>query len=121
MLEAFNILKVNYPSLSLHFIGLTESQIGNVIKDVYCYGYLDKGDEKQRELYYHLLKEAKIFVNTTPKWSAFSASIEAMYFYTPVIIPSYDEFVETFGNDFLGGAFCDDNSYLAQRIESILR
>ena len=81
LLKAFNKLKLSHSALSLHFIGLTASNFINLPKDVYCYGYLDKGDEKQRDLYYRLLKEAKIFVNTTPKWSAFSASLEAMYFY----------------------------------------
>jgi glycosyltransferase involved in cell wall biosynthesis len=119
LLKAFNTLKKHRPSLSLHFIGLRESQFGEIPNDVHCYGYLDKGEERQRELYYKLLKEAKVFVNTTPRWSAFSASIEAMYFYTPVIVPSYEEFVETFGEQFFGGTFCNDNLYLSEKIESI--
>lgn len=119
LIQSFTSLKVKYPSISLHFIGLDESQFQQVPKDVYCYGYLDKADNKQRELYYQLLKEAKVFVNTTPKWSAFSASIEAMYFYTPVIVPAYEEFIKTFGNPFIGGDFCNDNSFLAKKIESI--
>lgn len=119
LIQSFTSLKVKYPSISLHFIGLDESQFQQVPKDVYCYGYLDKADNKQRELYYQLLKEAKVFVNTTPKWSAFSASIEAMYFYTPVIVAAYEEFIKTFGNPFIGGDFCNDNSFLAKKIESI--
>ena len=61
-----------------------------------------------------------MFVNTTPKWSAFSASVEAMYFYTPVIVPKYEEFVKTFGESFEGGIYCDNNEDLSQKIESIL-
>ena len=119
LLEAFKILKPNYPSLILNFIGLKGSHFYNLPKDVNCYGYLDKGNITQREIYYRLLKEASVFVNTTPKWSAFSASLEAMYFYTPVIIPPYEEFVKTFGEDFTGGIYCDNNHYLADKIEFI--
>lgn len=119
LIQAFVLLKKRHPSMSLHFIGLHESHFKQLPEDVYCYGYLDKADNKQRDTYYQLLKEAKVFVNTTPKWSAFSASIEAMYFYTPVIVPSYEDFTKTFGTSFNGGIFCNDNSLLAKTIETI--
>jgi len=119
LIQAFIILKKKYPSMSLHLVGLSKLQFKQIPKDVFCYGYLDKADNKQRNIYYQLLKEAKVFVNTTPKWSAFSASIEAMYFYTPVIVPAYEEFTRTFGTNFIGGDFCDDNSILENKIESI--
>ncbi|MFT6836323.1 MAG: glycosyltransferase involved in cell wall biosynthesis [Francisellaceae bacterium] len=122
LIDAFNQLKSKHPDLSLHFIGLIEHdfRLLSLPKDVFCYGYLDKGNNKDRDTYYNLLKEARVFVNTTPKWSAFSASIETMYFYTPVIVPSYDEFVKTFGTDFTAGVFCNDNVELSNVIESIL-
>jgi glycosyltransferase involved in cell wall biosynthesis len=123
LILAFKTLKKAYPSMSLHFIGLNESDFKQiqVPNDVLFYGYLDKGNNEQRDIYYRLMKEAKVFVNTTPKWSAFSASIEAMYFYTPVIVPSYEEFTKTFGIDFKGGVFCNDNSLLSEKIESLLK
>ena len=121
LIEAFTLLKKKYSDISLHFIGLNDEDFkDNLPKDVFCYGYLDKGIDSERQTYYNLFKEAKVFVNTTPKWSSFSASIEAMYFYTPVIVPSYDEFVHTFGEDFNGGLFCDDNRTLSNTIEILM-
>jgi hypothetical protein len=61
-----------------------------VPRNFFC--YLDKGSDAHRALYYPLFKEARMFINTTPKWSSFSASVEAMYFYTPVVITLYKEF-----------------------------
>ena len=53
---------------------------------------------------YEPFKKAKVFINTTPKWAAFSASIEAMYFYIPVVVTPYDEFTKTFGEHIEFGA-----------------
>src|SRR5262249_22085434 len=67
------------------------------------------------------MKDAKIFVNTTPKWGAFSATLEAMYFYTPVIVTPYKEFVETFGMKIGFGWYCKNNSLdLCAKIKKIL-
>lgn len=119
LLEAYNKIKSRYPDLTIDFIGLKTSDFNNLPEGVKCYGYLDKGNNEQRNIYYKLLKEARVFVNTTPKWSAFSASVEAMYFYTPIIVPQYEEFVKTFGENFEGGIYCDYNDDLSQKIELI--
>ena len=122
LISAFDILKSKYPSLSLHIIGINKSHLKNLAKDIHCYGYLDKGKDSERELYYQLLNEAKLFVNPTPGWGAFSASVEAMYFYTPVVVAPYDEFVETFGKEMKAGVYCrdDSKSSLAEAIEQII-
>lgn len=121
LIEAFKLLKPKYPQLSLHFIGLYKTDFKSLPTDIYCHGYLEKGKDSDRELYYRLLKEAKIFINTTPKWSAFSASIEAMYFYTPIIVTPYNEFVEIFGDKIEFGAYCEKNtrSCIAEKIETL--
>ncbi|MFC1760264.1 glycosyltransferase, partial [Candidatus Neomarinimicrobiota bacterium] len=110
LINAFEKLKQKLSQLTLHIIGMDAGDFESLPKDVYCYGYLDKGKNDDRELYYKLFREAKLFVNTTPKWGAFSASIEAMYFYIPVIISPYNDFVETFGNDIDFGYYCEQNS-----------
>lgn len=122
LVSAFEKLKQNYPRLSLHIIGMVKDNFKNLPKDVYCYGYLDKGKEADRELYYKLLREAKVFINTTPKWGAFSATIEAMYFFTPVVVTPYDEFLETFGRDIGFGFYCEENStnLIEDKISKIL-
>ena len=100
LVDAFHVLKKDYPHLSLNIIGMNDSDVFGVPKDgINCYGYLDKGKDVDRQLYYSLLQDAKIFVNTTPKWGAFSATLEAMYFYNPVIVTPFKEFVETFGDE----------------------
>ena len=96
LIAAYGILKKQNPALSLHIIGMTEANFGELPPDTHCYGYLDKEDEQQREQYYRLMREAQLFINTTSKWGAFSASIEAMYFHIPVVVRPYDEFKQTF-------------------------
>lgn len=121
LIDAFERLRIIYPDLSLHIIGMTDADLGHKPASVHCYGYLDKDKPADREQYYTLLQQATVFVNTTPKWGAFSATIEAMYFYTPVIVSPYDEFVETFGRDIPFGSYCDnDPVQLADTISMIL-
>ncbi|GHV09714.1 hypothetical protein FACS1894162_0900 [Bacteroidia bacterium] len=110
LIAAFALLKQDYPELTLHIIGMEQTTFDCLPEDVFCYGYLDKGVDAHRDLYYQLVREATIFINTTPQWGAFSASIEAMYFYTPVIVSPYAEFVETFGSPIDFGCYCEDNS-----------
>lgn len=122
LILAFEILAQQFPELELHLIGIKESDLKHVPENTHCYGYLDKGIDSERELYYTLLKNAKLFINTTPKWAAFSASIEAMYFYTPVIVTPTLEFVETFGQDIEFGFYCKDNlkHCIAEKVEKLM-
>lgn len=98
LVEIFKSLRAKISTLELDIIGLNEHDFQTSLPEgVNCFGYLDKGSINDRARYYNLLENASVFINTTPKWGAFSASLEAMYFYTPVIITPYTEFVETFG------------------------
>lgn len=118
LVKAFVIAQQQEPELELHFIGLKEADFDALPTHVFCHGYLDKEKESERKLYYDLLETAKMYVNTTPKWSAFSATIEAMYFYNPILISPYDEFSQTFGeqNDFVNYSSSDDAAILANDI-----
>jgi glycosyltransferase involved in cell wall biosynthesis len=122
LINAFKDIKQNDQQLSLHIIGMSDKNFDDLPENVYCYGYLDKGKENERQLYYKLFREAKIFINTTPKWSAFSATIEAMYFFTPVIVTPYDEFQKTFGNEIEFGCYCEENTsaLIKEKIYKIL-
>lgn len=108
--------------IELDIIGLKESDFAEPLpENVTCHGYLDKGNPEQRERYYNLLSNASIFINTTPKWGAFSASLEAMHFYTPVIITPYIEFVNTFGESIdFGKYYKEESGNLGDIIMSIL-
>jgi glycosyltransferase involved in cell wall biosynthesis len=122
LIAAFRLLKSQYPLLKLHIVGLEENELEQLPEDVFCYGYLDKGIDDDRILYYKLFREATVFVNTTPKWGAFSASTEAMYFYTPVVVTPYEEFLKTFGDTIHFGAYCEENSpaLIQRKIAEIL-
>ena len=120
LLHAFHSVKQQLPELKLHIVGMSATDFGGLPKGTYCYGYLDKGNKADRELYYRLLREAKLFVNTTPKWGAFSATIEAMYHYVPVIVSPYSDFVKTFGKSINFGDYCKENTP-GNIEESILR
>lgn len=119
LIDAFAALKKELPLLSLHIIGMNDNDFSHLPEDVHCYGYLNKSKESERKKYYEFLEKASLFVNTRPKWGAFSASIEAMYFYTPVIVNPYGEFVNTFGENLSFGVFHKDGS-LDKEIKSIL-
>ncbi len=119
LLAAFENLKKDFPQLRLNIVGIDAQRFDHHPPDVFFHGYLDKGEGEGRRLYYDLFKKARIFVNTTPKWGAFSASIEAMYFYTPVIVTPYREFTETFGEAIPFGIYCDGNQ--ASQIEGSIR
>lgn len=121
LISAFKLLKIEFPDLTLNIIGMIDSDFTELPADVQCYGYLDKAKESDRLLYYSLLENAKICINTTPKWGAFSASLEAMYFYIPIIVAPYTEFITTFGKDISFGTYCEDNEpdklkYLIRKI-----
>jgi glycosyltransferase involved in cell wall biosynthesis len=122
LIQAYSELKNDYPDLQLHIIGMSEKEFGPLPDGITCYGYLDKGKEKERELYYSLFQKAKVFVNTTPKWGAFSAAVEAMFYYIPVIVTPFNEFVETFGEEIGFGLYCENNSVslLSSTIRKVL-
>lgn len=122
LISAFDVLKKENPNLILGIIGMNDSDFDYIPDGVNCYGYLDKGKDNDSKLYYSMFQNAKIFINTTPKWGAFSATIEAMYFYTPVIVTPYKEFVETFGMKIGFGYYCENGplDLLCANIKSIL-
>lgn len=98
LLKAFNSLKIEEPSLTLHIIGLEEPHFDKIPDGVTCYGYLDKENESDCQTYYDLMMKAKVFINPTPLWGGYSSTIEAMYFYNPIVIAPYEDFTYTFGD-----------------------
>lgn len=90
---------------------------------VQCYGYLSKGDKKQKELYMQLLNQAKVLVNITEEWNGMSSLIEAMYCYIPVIIVPNPNIEKTFGKTCDFGKYCKTHAVeeLIKSIEEIQR
>lgn len=102
LIQAYNILKEKDKSLELHIIGMTDEQLGVKDKDIHCHGYLRKNVKEEKDLYYSLLHNCRVFVNPAQQWGGYSSSIEAMYYGCPIIVAPYDDFVCEFGkeNDF---------------------
>lgn len=119
LIDAFKTIFKKNPKYCLHFIGFKNEDFDIIPENVFCHGYLNKAVKEEEKLYYDLVKNAKVFVNTTPKWGSFSSSLEAMYFYTPIIVTPYQEFIQTFGWQFQGGFFCEDNTLLAKKITTL--
>jgi glycosyltransferase involved in cell wall biosynthesis len=122
LIAAFELLRKEHRELSLHLVGLDPGDFAGLPEGVICHGYLDKGVASDRELYYSLLQSARILINTTPKWAAFSSTLEAMHHYTPVIVSPYAEFVRMFGSDIQFGRYCAEGKpeALSQAIRATL-
>jgi len=110
LISAFAVLKKNDPDLVLDIVAMRKEDFDYLPEGVTCHGYLNKGVDKDRKLLYSLIEDAKVFVNTTPKIGSFSASLEALYFYTPVIVTPYEDFVKTFGSEINFGYICENHS-----------
>lgn len=85
----------------LHVIGMRRDEIDdlNAGPNVHFHGFLRKDVEEEARLYYDLMKAAHIFINPSPTWGGYSSTVEAMYFYTPVIVSPYEDFVREFGTN----------------------
>lgn len=107
LIEAFKLLKEEeaYKDYSLDIVGCAASDFDSLPEGVTCYGFLNKSEENDRKTYYDLLLNAKVLVNANPNWGAYSSTIEAMYFYTPVIVSPYKDFVEDFGTEINFGIY----------------
>lgn len=124
LIEAYKLLKEEeaYEDYSLDIVGCAESDFSTLPEGVTCYGFLNKSEEKDRKAYYDLLLNAKVLVNANPKWGAFSSTVEAMYYYTPVIVSPYQDFVKNFGEKIDFGVYNQEftaNS-IANDIKSII-
>ena len=107
----------------LSVIGMTPDDVPTELltEQVEILGYLNKSNDQQRETYYRIVNDAKIFVNTNPEWAAFSATLDVMYHQTPVITSEYRSFVQTFGQTPNFGFYsANDPAKLAARIRSVL-
>lgn len=110
LIEAYKLLKEEqaYKDYSLDIVGCAATDFGSLPEGVTCYGFLNKSEEDDRNTYYDLLLNAKVLVNANPKWGAFSSTVEAMYYYTPIIVSPYQDFVKNFGEKIDFGIYNQD-------------
>ena len=101
LLDAFDRLLRLDPEYRLDVVGMKADRFSDrtIPPQVTFHGYLNKDDKRQRECYYRLLFDASLFVNPTMIWGGYSSTIEAMFFYTPVIVAPYKDFVTEFGDN----------------------
>lgn len=119
LLLAYRQLKKQMPALELTFIGLTASDLGPLPDGVEALGYLRKEVPAEQALYYQRLFEAKLFVNPTPDWGGYSSTVEAMYYYTPILVTPYADFVEEFGEEITFGQYTTgDPTDVAEKIST---
>ncbi len=122
LIDAYRLLKSALPAVTLDIVGMGRESFGDLPEGVVCHGYLDKGDPEQRASYYGLLRNARLFVNPNPRWASFSAALEAMYFYTPLVTSAYAEMEETFGKSIAFGAYFREgvNASLADLLRELM-
>lgn len=122
LLRAFFMLSREFPKLELHIIGMTARELGieENQPSVKCYGYLHKNIEAESRLYYALLLSAKVLVNPAVQWGAFSSSIEAMFYGTPVIVAPYEDFCKTFGDRINFGFYLNNSAKLENVLAQVI-
>jgi len=86
LIEAARNIRAQGYDCEVDIIGIDSSLIGAKYNWLKVYGYLDKQNPRDKQLYYELMSNARMFVNTTPGWSGFQALLEAMYFYNPILV-----------------------------------
>lgn len=124
LMKAVELLRKTdeYSDLELDIIGIQRNQLSEVPDFVKCHGFLRKDVADECKKYYDCLKNAKVIVNPTPKWAAYSSMIEAMYFYTPVVVSPFDDFVQEFGEMIDFGRYNRDFSEdcIAENIKKLM-
>lgn len=86
LINAARNIRMQGYDCEVDIIGIDSSLIGAKYNWLKIYGYLDKEKCSDKQLYYDLMANARLFVNTTPGWSGFQALLEAMYFHNPILV-----------------------------------
>lgn len=124
LIQAQRILRKDFPNLTINFVNLPKDRLllEETDRNIICHDYLDKSNLEQNKQYYELLIKAKILVNPSEIWAAYSSTIECMYYYTPIIIKPYDAFTLDYGNKNDFGIYLQDTEVptIVEAIRSIL-
>ena len=121
LIEAFRKLKNKFPSIELNIIGQYEDAYSGDMSNIHFHGYLHKDIEKEKNLYYTLLKQARLFVNPSPQWGGYSSTVEAMYYGCPILISPYEDFTAEFGKEISFGDYLRGQSLDAAIVKLILK
>lgn len=114
--QIIEVIKGFNGKLKLKVIGIR----GKDTELIKYYGWLKKDHEEQNKIFYDLIRNAKICVNTTKGWAGYSSIIEAMYYGTPIIVYPFTQFKEEFGKSLNFGFYSDgEKDDLSSKIEII--
>lgn len=97
--KSFAKAKERINDIELHIVGIDSSTLGYIDNDIFCYGYLHKEVKEECDVYYNLVLQSSLIINVTPMWAGYSSIIEAMFFYTPVLVSPFKDFVSEFGEE----------------------
>ena len=103
----------------IHVIGMSADQMSDAPDFVTFHGFLRKNDTDENRLYYSLLRDARLIVNPTPRWAGYSSIIEAMYYYTPVVVTPFTQFVKEFAPDIDFGCYVSPEESAAELADTI--
>lgn len=120
--KTFMILKEQFKDIELNIIGITLEQLQIQDSKIHCWGYLNKDKELDNVKYYELMVGARCLVNPSAVWAGYSSTIEAMYYYTPIITTPYDAFTLDFGKEIDFGFYLEhlDQTELSEKLKLIL-
>ena len=98
LIAAVRNLRQKGVDCEVDIVGIAPSLIGAEYGWLKVHGYLDKEKPADKQKYYELLSNARLFVNTTPGWSGFQALLEAMYFHNPIVVRPNESLSSYFSN-----------------------
>lgn len=100
---------INNRHIRIEVIGMERHEISCSPDFVHFNGFLHKDIPDECDRYYNLVKNAKCMVNPTSKWAAYSSIVEGMFFYNPVVVTPFEQFVKEFGRQIDFGLYIDES------------
>lgn len=120
LMDALPAIRNVYPDIILNVIGISPEMVSGKRHDgVMFHGYLHKEIQEECSSFYDLLADASVIVNPNPEWAGYSSLMEAMYYYTPVVVSPFESFVRDFGSELDFGAYCSLDD-VAEKILAVL-
>ncbi|MFZ2865483.1 MAG: glycosyltransferase family 4 protein [Ignavibacteriaceae bacterium] len=100
LLEANKIIKKNkrIVNYKIYIIGLKKELLTPLDENVTIIEFINKNDVNDIKFYSDLLASATLFVNPSSIGGAYMATLEALYYHTPVVLTQYPE-INSFFND----------------------
>lgn len=120
LIDTFAKIKSKTTDIQLHIVGQRKENFTHLSQNIHFHGYLRKDIAGEREKYYNLLKSARVLVNPASKWGGYSSTIEAMYYWCPIIVSPYNDFTEEFGKLIPFGYYLNRQEQLQEKMEQMI-